>query len=113
MDLNTLENKIVVILKNNHIARIDDMALYATYVWDIVKDMGLGKGWLIEVFSNRRFRAENNIAPYGSVSRCRRKIQEKYPELRASEEQIKEKRELEKQYKAYALQKGEGKGNGK
>lgn len=102
MDLITLENKVLRILKYNQTARYDDMALYACYVWEIVEDMGLGRGWLTEVFSNRRFRIENKIAPFESVSRCRRKIQEKYPELRASEEQVREKKELEKMYRAYA-----------
>ena len=105
MDLETLESKILVILKKNHIARVDDMALYSIYAYDIVKDMGLGTNWLTEIFSNRRFRAINGIAPYGSVSRCRRKIQEKHPELKPSEAQIQERKELEKEYRAYALKK--------
>lgn len=102
MKLETLEKKIQYILKNNETARADDMALYADYVFREVKDLGLGIGWLVKVFSDRRFRLERGISSMESVSRCRRKLQEKYPELRPSDFVLELRKEEEKKFKAYA-----------
>ena len=102
MTFETLENEIMNILKSDHVARADDMALYANYVFTKVKDKSLGLGWLVIVFSNRRFRITNGIAPYSTISRIRRKIQEKYPELKPSPEILAERKKREAQYKAYA-----------
>ena len=101
----TLENEIMDILKSDHVARADDMALYANYCFRKVDGVDLGLGWLVTIFSDKRFRISHGIAPYSTISRVRRKIQEKYPELRATPEQIKEKKELERKYKAYAKKK--------
>lgn len=102
MSFETLENEVIAILKENHIARADDMALYANYVFTKVKDKSLGIAWLVTVFSDRRFRITNGIAPYSTISRVRRKIQEKYPELKPSPEIVAERKKSEAEYKAYA-----------
>ena len=103
MDFETLENEVLAILKYNETARADDMALYANYVFNHVKDDLEGDNWLVRVFSDRRYRIQNGISPYSSVSRCRRKLQEKHPELKPSAKVIKERKESEERYKAYAL----------
>ena len=53
-------------------------------------------------FIYKEYRSERGIAPYETVSRCRRKLQEKYAELRPTKEQIENKKKAEKKYKAYA-----------
>lgn len=105
MTFETLESEIMDILKNDHTARADDMALYANYCYRKVEGERLGLGWLVTIFSDKRFRISYGIAPYSTISRVRRKVQEKYPELRATPAQIKEKKELERKYKAYAIKK--------
>ena len=102
MKIGTLENEVKEILKHNTTARADDMALYANYVFNHIEDEGLGNGWLIKVFSDRRYRISHGISGYESVSRCRRKLQEKYEELRPDEETIKIRKREEKRWKAYA-----------
>ena len=102
MKFKTVEQDIKPILKDNYATRCDDMALYACYVYEKVQHLGLGAGWLQTVFSNRRLRIINGIAPYETVSRVRRRLQNKYEDLRAPEELRKERREIEKKYKEYA-----------
>lgn len=102
MKFKTVEQDIRPILKDNYAARCDDMALYAYYVYDKVQEMGLGKGWLQKVFSDRRFRITHGIAPYETVSRVRRKLQEKYDDLRPPQDLREERKKIEKVYKEYA-----------
>ena len=42
------------------------------------------------------------VPSFDSVSRCRRKVQEKYPQLRASKEVYAHRRELEQEYREFA-----------
>lgn len=102
MDIETLEDKVRDILEDNESARADDMTLYAEYVYRRLRGEDLGLGWLVKVFSDRRYRIMKGIAGFESVSRCRRKIQEKDPELRPEKEVIKIRKEEEKKYRAYA-----------
>lgn len=102
MKFKTVEQDIRPILKENYATRCDDMALYACYVFEKVQHLRLGKGWLQQVFSDRRMRIMCGIAPYETVSRCRRKLQEKDDSLRAPEDLRKERKEIEKKYKEYA-----------
>ena len=102
MDFDSLENEVIRILEYNQQAKADDMVLYADYVFRKVEDKGLGMAWFQRVFSDRRYRAMNGIAPYSTISRVRRKIQEKYPELKPSKAQVEERKEMEKKYRAYA-----------
>ena len=102
MKLETLESKVKTILEENETARADDMALYADYAYREVEGLGLGIGWLVKVFSDRRFRVRNGIAGVESVTRVRRRLQEKYSELRPDKETLTLRKEEEKRYKAYA-----------
>ena len=102
MTFNTIEKDVADILEYNHAARADDMVLYAAYVWEKVQGLGYGKGWLEHVFSDRRFRLAHGIAPYESVSRIRRMVQEKDETLRATPETIEEKKRIERNYRNYA-----------
>lgn len=105
MGFKKIEDELIPILKYNTDARNDDMKLYADYVYQNVKDMKLGEVWLQRIFSDQRFRISCGIAPYESVSRIRRKIQKEHPELRATEEERKEKKRIERNYKAYVKEK--------
>lgn len=103
MEFTTVEQDIRPILKTNYAARCDDMALYTYYAYEKVQDLGLGSGWLQAIFTNRRLRIINGIATYETVSRCRRKLQEKYDDLRAPQDLREERKKAEAEYKKYAI----------
>ena len=95
MTFRTVEQEITPILKRYKATRCDDMLLYSKYVYY--------KGALIiPTLTDVSYRKEHNIAPYETVSRIRRKIQERYAELRPTPAQIAEKKRAEKEYKEYA-----------
>ena len=102
MKIERLEDEIQTILEYNEPARADDMTLYCDYVFRHVKDEGLGVGWLVKVFSDRKYRATHGIHGYESVSRVRRKLQADYPELRPSAEAIAIRKMHNKTIKEYA-----------
>lgn len=105
MGFNTVEKDLIPILEYNSAARADDMTLYAEYVYGKVKNMKCQDNWLVKVFSDRQFRIACGVVPYGTVSRIRRKIQKKRPDLCPTEAEKKEKKKLEQNYKAYAKEK--------
>lgn len=102
MTFKTIEDDITIILKNSKAARCDDMVLYAAYVSNKLSKNTFLQSMLYRVFIDPEFRINHGIATYGSVSRVRRKLQEEYPELKAPRAVIEEKKELEKNYRAYA-----------
>lgn len=103
MTFRRLEDEIREILKNDQMARCDDMTLYANYAFGKLSKKGKSdRLWLVKVFSDYRFRIKHHIAKYDSVSRVRRKLQEREEDLRPNKELIKERKELERKYKAYA-----------
>jgi len=108
MEFKTVEQEIKPILKESEAARCDDMALYANYAYSKIAKLNYGAGWLQKIFSDRRFRIIHGIAPYETVSRVRRKLQEKYAELRPSEAYREERKRVEVEYKKYAKEKGGG-----
>ena len=79
--------------------RADDMVLYYHYVGENFK--GCTTENFATLFVNPRYRAENGIPTFASVSRMRRKLQETYAELRPSKQQQKVKREYEKKYREF------------
>lgn len=106
MSFERVEDDVREILEESITARADDMILYSSYVYDKIRGQGLGSVWLQKIFSDRRFRISHGIAPYETVSRVRRKLQEQNKELRPSKEEIAEKKRLEKKYKEYARKGG-------
>lgn len=108
MEFKTVEQDIRPILKNNYVARCDDMALYTYYAYEKIQDQGVGLGWLQKIFTDRRFRILNGIASYETVSRVRRKLQEKYEDLRPPEDLKEERKKVEAEYRKYAREKGGG-----
>lgn len=101
-DLEKLENTIYDILVNNENARKDDMYLYYAYCrgkWALTNNRMNFTIYLEGVFEDKNFRQRFKIASFTSVERARRKVQEKYPELKAN---IEARVEEEETYKEYA-----------
>lgn len=95
MKFKTVEQEITPILKSSANTRRDDMLLYSCYVYSKGAE-------LTQAFASMDYRHLYDLAPYETVSRVRRKLQEKYAELRPTAEQIEEKKRAEKEYKLYA-----------
>lgn len=95
MRLNPIEHDVKEILTTNEMTRNDDMYLYRVYIQYKQADF-------LKCFVSGRYRITRGIAPYESVSRIRRKVQEIEPALRPTKESIRRKRELEKEYRKYA-----------
>lgn len=108
VDLYKLESVIENILNSVPTTRSDDQELYSIYTTCILKrvypnDSETGfSNHFYEAMTNRHFRASHGISEIGSVSRCRRKLQEKHEWLRPSEDALKARAELRKQYRKYA-----------
>lgn len=107
MTFKTVEQEITPILEEHEVARCDDMALYAAYVYKKIQRYYEGPGWLERVFSDRRFRISCGIVPYETISRIRRKLQSKNEELRPTKEYQEERKKAENEYKKYAKDKAE------
>jgi hypothetical protein len=100
MKIREVEKDVKEILKENMAARCDDLKLYHAYCMRKLGDDTKGE-WLIRVFTDLRFRLAYGIATYDSVSRTRRKLQERYKSLQAPPEIVKERKEMIKRYKLY------------
>ena len=99
MRFKTVEEDISPLLKTDATTRCDDMRLYYKYV-EVMKDANITLA-----FTSSKYRYSKNIAPYETVSRVRRKLQEKHPELRPTPAQIEGKKKAVKDYKSYAKDK--------
>ena len=104
-----LESQVYNILLNYKATRDDDMLLYWYYViFSLVftgnEKYNLSDYYFSLIFSSPQFRVQLGIAPFSSVERARRKVQEKHPELQS--ERIKRIREIEEQeYLKYVKEK--------
>lgn len=98
-EFETVEKAIEPILLNNPYTRADDMLLYLEYL----RSIGAA-GDLAAVFSDRKYRIAYGIAPYESVSRVRRKLQERYECLKPSKDYIECRRKSENEFRKYARQ---------
>lgn len=78
MKLKNLETEIKIILETLEYTRENDMYLYYTYC--TAHNCGAADRFRL-LFLDDNFRRENKICGYESVSRCRRKLQEKYSHL--------------------------------
>ena len=100
-----LEDEVVSILEDNPKTRGDDMALYSVYAYRKLKGktdgLSMMRGFLL-LFSDHRYRVTNGVAPFESVSRCRRKVQSRREDLRPTEEQVRERAEAIAEFKKYA-----------
>lgn len=96
--LNQVEKTVEQILRRMETARNDDMWLYALYVQKVT---GSARN-LHDVFVNPVYRKEHNVSSFGSVSRTRRKLQQKHEELRANKTIERYRGEREVEFKTYA-----------
>ena len=100
-----LEDEVESILNDNPKARGDGMALYSVYAYRKLKGktdgLSMMRGFLL-LFSDHRYRVTNGVAPFESVSRCRRKVQSRREDLRPTEEQVRKRAEAIAEYKKYA-----------
>lgn len=96
-EFKTVEKAIEPILLNNPYTRADDMLLYLEYL----RSIGAA-GDLAAVLSNRKYRIAYGIVPYESVSRVRRKLQERHECLRPCKDYIAYRRKNEKEFRKYA-----------
>ena len=96
--LKQVEETVEDILRVIESTRNDDMWLYALYVQRVT---GTTRN-LHEVFVNPVYRKEHKVSSFGSVSRTRRKLQQKHEELRANKTIERYRGEREVEFKTYA-----------
>ena len=96
-NLKTIENKVKTILKKKEDARNDDMVLYLALCNLCLKDAGAIP--LAEIMTQHR---SLGLPSFESVSRTRRKLQAKHPELAGSRPVQKLRTTGEKAYRKYA-----------
>ena len=101
VDLIRLEDEIRQLLIDDEQARNDDMYLYWKYCYMKMKLIKEGFATFESFFVSKDTREKYKIKCYHSVSRCRRKIQEKTPEL-ASERTKRLRAKEESTYKDYS-----------
>ena len=101
VDLIRLEDEVRQLLIDDEETRNDDMYLYWKYVYKKIKLIKEGLPTFESFFVSKETREKFKVKCYHSVSRCRRKIQEKTPEL-ASERSKRLRAKEEKDYKEYA-----------
>ncbi len=96
-NLKTLEGKVRDILKNNQDARDDDMVLYLVLCNEYLENAG--KISLAEIMAKHK---SFGLPGFESVSRTRRRLQARYPELLGSLS-VQERRSAgEKAYRRYS-----------
>mgnify|MGYP005780456053 CR=1 FL=1 len=96
-NLKTIEKKVKTILEKNTDARNDDMVLYLALCNICLKDAGAMP--LAEIMTQHKYLG---LPSFESVSRTRRKLQAKYPELAGSRPTQKLRATGEKAYRKYA-----------
>lgn len=95
--LKTIERKVRTILAQNEDARNDDMVLYLVLCNACLKDAGALP--LAEIMTQYKYLG---LPSFESVSRTRRKLQAKHPELAGSRSVQKLRATGEKAYRKYA-----------
>ena len=91
-----LENLIVKILRQDIESRNSDNRLYVAVIDSLVTN---GSSMSVkDLFLNQK---KLGIPPYESVSRCRRRVQSDYPELRGNNDIVKARRQKETEFKDY------------
>lgn len=96
-NLKTIENKVRTILKKNEDARNDDMVLYLALCNLCLEDAGAMP--LAEIMTQHK---SLGLPSFESVSRTRRRLQERHPELLGSLRMQKLRARGEKAYRKYA-----------
>ncbi len=95
--LKKLEITVKEILKNDELSRKDDCYLILQVISKLYPNE-IGKK-----FETVMFHAKNKGISFESITRCRRKLQEKNPELR-DEETVKNRNKKQKEYIKYSVE---------
>jgi hypothetical protein len=100
MKIQKVSNIVKEILERNKATRDNDNLLYVEVIYAIKPEV---------VNSNFRYVLSNanflGLPPFETVSRCRRKLQKEYPELKASDKVEKIRTEKQEEYIEYSRQK--------
>lgn len=96
MDIVNTEKIVRAILFTFPESRDSDDLLYSK----VIRNYG-AEGYSVEEFLAHR--SELNVPPFETVRRTRQKLQAAYPDLRGKRYVEKKRKELEKEYKTYAL----------
>lgn len=96
--LKQVEETVENILRHMASTRNDDMLLYSVYVQQVTGSANN----LQKVFADSHYRKEHKVSSFGSVSRTRRKLQQKHEELRANKTIERYRGEREVEFKTYA-----------
>lgn len=96
-NLKTIEGKVKSILEKDEEARNDDMTLYLKVCNACLK--GTGAMPLAEIMTQHKYLG---LPSFESVSRTRRKLQAKYPELTGNHQAQRLRATGEKAYRKYA-----------
>lgn len=97
MKIDNVEKLVKQALIKNKSAREDDHLLYIEVVYII--DPALVNVNFVMNFKNAR---QLGLSPFESVSRARRKLQEKYPELRATSKVENARKEKQMEFEEYS-----------
>lgn len=93
MKIKTLEATIEALLRKYPKLRGNDRKLYLAYLWK--------KGYPLDV-TIKDFFNDDTYPSYESVTRCRRKLQERFPELLPEKEIREERKRNKERYLDYA-----------
>lgn len=91
-----LENLVIRILQTDKEARNSDNKLYLVVIDNLV--LNGSQLPIAEVLLNQK---KLGIPPFESVSRCRRRVQSVYPNLRGNDEVLAGRRKKERAFKDY------------
>lgn len=96
--LKNVESNVRVILEKYPETRNNDFKLISKYYWyfcnfDFTKPF-------FNVLENAK---ELNLTPFETITRCRRRLQAEYKELKAVKEVQEMRKELEEEFKEYAI----------
>lgn len=94
-----IQDIVEIILKEEPLAREDDMYLYYLYC---TKYGFLGNGNFHKIFEDKEYRSNLGISVFETISRCRRKLQAENPSLKSSQETQYQRLEQEKKFEEYA-----------
>ena len=97
----TIEKMVEVILRSDSKTRSCDNLLYIRYLDELGREKGVNylQMTVLQFFAHM---SELGVSPIESIGRYRRKLQRKYPELKANAEVTAFRAEREEQFRAYA-----------
>lgn len=99
---NTIENLVLSLLRESTDARNDDMKLYLMVckrIYNSCDDMDIGSLPFAVIMNSYK---ELKLPHFGTVRRCRAKLQSKHSELAPTIECARGRKRCEQMYKAYA-----------